>query len=122
MLEALTLLNEHCIIHCDLKPENVLVTTQNMAVIKLIDFGSACVEKQTIYEYVQSRFYRAPEVSVLIYNDNTTLRTELRVPDQKPSLPLLSISSLCLLHVLECHAGTVYCKQSHENSQEHIYP
>jgi dual specificity protein kinase YAK1 len=32
------------------------------AKIKLIDFGSACLEGQTVYSYVQSRFYRSPEV------------------------------------------------------------
>jgi dual specificity protein kinase YAK1 len=30
--------------------------------IKVIDFGSACHEKQTVYTYIQSRFYRSPEV------------------------------------------------------------
>ena len=30
--------------------------------IKLIDFGSSCYENETIYTYIQSRFYRAPEV------------------------------------------------------------
>lgn len=30
--------------------------------IKIIDFGSACHEKQTVYTYIQSRFYRSPEV------------------------------------------------------------
>ena len=29
---------------------------------KLVDFGSACYKKGTIYQYIQSRFYRAPEV------------------------------------------------------------
>lgn len=28
----------------------------------MIDFGSACHEKQTVYTYIQSRFYRSPEV------------------------------------------------------------
>ena len=95
MLEALTLLNEHCIIHCDLKPENVLVTTQNMAVIKLIDFGSACVEKQTIYEYVQSRFYRAPEVNVMICNENSTVCTELHVPDKNSLASFINFNLMC---------------------------
>lgn len=31
-------------------------------VIKIIDFGSACDERQTVYTYIQSRFYRSPEV------------------------------------------------------------
>lgn len=30
--------------------------------IKVIDFGSACHELQTVYTYIQSRFYRSPEV------------------------------------------------------------
>ena len=30
--------------------------------IKVIDFGSACHEQQTVYTYIQSRFYRSLEV------------------------------------------------------------
>jgi len=30
--------------------------------LKLIDFGSACFEGRTTYSYIQSRFYRSPEV------------------------------------------------------------
>lgn len=50
------------IIHCDLKPENILLKTLDRAVVKLIDFGSSCYENARIYTYIQSRFYRAPEV------------------------------------------------------------
>lgn len=32
--------------------------------IKVIDFGSACHEVQTMYTYIQSRFYRSPEVLI----------------------------------------------------------
>ena len=32
--------------------------------IKIIDFGSACFKENIIYSYVQSRFYRAPEISL----------------------------------------------------------
>jgi dual specificity protein kinase YAK1 len=28
--------------------------------IRLVDFGSACFELQTVFTYIQSRFYRAP--------------------------------------------------------------
>jgi len=28
----------------------------------VIDFGSSCYEHQQLYSYIQSRFYRAPEV------------------------------------------------------------
>lgn len=30
--------------------------------IKIIDFGAACYEHERVYTYIQSRFYRAPEV------------------------------------------------------------
>jgi len=30
--------------------------------VRVIDFGSACFEGQTIFSYIQSRFYRSPEV------------------------------------------------------------
>lgn len=30
--------------------------------IKVIDFGSSCFEDERIYTYIQSRFYRAPEI------------------------------------------------------------
>jgi len=30
--------------------------------IKVIDFGSSCLEHQRVYTYIQSRFYRSPEI------------------------------------------------------------
>jgi dual specificity tyrosine-phosphorylation-regulated kinase 1 len=30
--------------------------------VKVIDFGSSCSKGQTMYKYIQSRFYRCPEV------------------------------------------------------------
>jgi dual specificity protein kinase YAK1 len=62
LLKALTLLRDANVIHCDLKPENILLTSNQSANIKLIDFGSACMEHNTVYTYIQSRFYRSPEV------------------------------------------------------------
>lgn len=64
LLKSLQLLQREKIIHCDLKPENILLRLDLMPVpqIKLIDFGSACFEKNTVYSYIQSRFYRSPEV------------------------------------------------------------
>jgi len=49
-------------IHCDLKPENIMLIKRNHTALKLIDFGSACDNNSKKYKYVQSRFYRAPEV------------------------------------------------------------
>jgi len=62
VLKALTCLREAGLIHCDLKPENVMICTLDPIRIKLIDFGSACAEFCTPHSYVQSRFYRSPEV------------------------------------------------------------
>jgi dual specificity tyrosine-phosphorylation-regulated kinase 2/3/4 len=50
------------IVHCDLKPENILLKHRDKCGIKIIDFGSGCFEDEKIYTYIQSRFYRAPEV------------------------------------------------------------
>jgi len=50
------------IIHCDLKPENILLINPKRSEIKLIDFGSSCHLGEKIYSYLQSRFYRSPEV------------------------------------------------------------
>jgi len=62
ILRCLEALYNNKIIHCDLKPENVLLKQQGRSGIKVIDFGSSCFEHQRIYTYIQSRFYRAPEV------------------------------------------------------------
>ncbi|KAI9259303.1 kinase-like domain-containing protein [Sporodiniella umbellata] len=62
LLDALTLLKEAKMIHCDLKPENILLTSEKSMTIKVIDFGSSCHEANRVYSYIQSRFYRSPEV------------------------------------------------------------
>jgi serine/threonine protein kinase len=36
--------------------------SSSLSDVKVIDFGSACFEGRTIYSYIQSRFYRSPEV------------------------------------------------------------
>jgi len=75
LLEALVALRDLDIIHCDLKPENVLIkhtpeansgrslADQPISEVTLIDFGSACIQSGgAMFTYVQSRFYRSPEV------------------------------------------------------------
>mmetsp|Transcript_13154 Transcript_13154/g.20407 ORF Transcript_13154/g.20407 Transcript_13154/m.20407 type:complete len:1351 (-) Transcript_13154:73-4125(-) len=97
-IDGIKLLGKKNVVHCDLKPENMLMV-RNDAIdeliakssslneigeakneadgeeadpaaaeeeqwIKLIDFGSACFEGQTTHTYIQSRFYRSPEVLV----------------------------------------------------------
>lgn len=61
ILKCLEALHENKIIHCDLKPENVLLKQQSRSGIKVIDFGSSCFENERIHSYIQSRFYRSPE-------------------------------------------------------------
>jgi dual specificity tyrosine-phosphorylation-regulated kinase 2/3/4 len=62
MLSSLNLLKQHKVIHCDLKPENILLRHPLHTEIKVIDFGSSCFENEKVYTYIQSRFYRSPEV------------------------------------------------------------
>ncbi|OMJ91102.1 hypothetical protein SteCoe_6467 [Stentor coeruleus] len=62
ILIALKFTNSLNIIHCDLKPENILLKQANKSGIKVIDFGSSCFYEERIYTYIQSRFYRAPEI------------------------------------------------------------
>ncbi|KAM3074566.1 serine/threonine protein kinase, CMGC, dual-specificity [Clarireedia jacksonii] len=62
MLSSLLLLKSKKVIHCDLKPENVLLAHPLHSEIKVIDFGSSCFEHEKVYTYIQSRFYRSPEV------------------------------------------------------------
>jgi len=52
-------------IHVDiilLSAENILLKDERRAQIVIIDFGSSCFVRETIYTYIQSRFYRSPEV------------------------------------------------------------
>ncbi|XP_046686045.1 dual specificity tyrosine-phosphorylation-regulated kinase 2-like [Homalodisca vitripennis] len=62
LVQCLRLLHKENIIHCDLKPENVLLKQRGSSSIKVIDFGSSCYSHQRVYTYIQSRFYRSPEV------------------------------------------------------------
>jgi len=88
IMESLAALEAANIMHCDLKPENILLVAKDrpqnpdqdssssdmepsnkkrgksINEVKLIDFGSACYEGNTMYTYIQSRFYRSPEVLI----------------------------------------------------------
>lgn len=89
---GVTELSNRKIVHCDLKPENILLVSEETSetlvhakmksskgvsnekeignTIKLIDFGSACFEDSSGFTYIQSRFYRSPEVLVGVNYDS----------------------------------------------------
>lgn len=58
------------IIHCDMKPENILFTDDKFNQVKLIDFGASCEDCASGFFYVQSRYYRAPEIVLGIEYDH----------------------------------------------------
>lgn len=62
ILKGLDYLSSLNIIHCDLKPENILLKSGNKSEIGIIDFGSSTFFSEKIHLYIQSRFYRAPEI------------------------------------------------------------
>ncbi|KAJ3339013.1 Dual specificity tyrosine-phosphorylation-regulated kinase 1A [Gonapodya sp. JEL0774] len=65
------------VIHCDVKPENILLRRSDHTKIKLADFGSSVLSNNIVSSaivtlaetssYIQSRFYRAPEVMLGYY-------------------------------------------------------
>ncbi|PWN25818.1 kinase-like protein, partial [Jaminaea rosea] len=72
VLLSLVLMKHHRVVHCDLKPENILLKHPRKSAIKVIDFGSSCFEHEKVYTYIQSRFYRSPEV-ILGMNYHTAI-------------------------------------------------
>ncbi|KAG9394396.1 Protein kinase domain [Carpediemonas membranifera] len=63
------------IVHCDLKPENILLRNHRRSTVKLIDFGSSCRRTERVFSYIQSRFYRSPEV--LVNHSNITQAVDM---------------------------------------------
>ncbi|KAH0787527.1 CMGC family protein kinase [Histomonas meleagridis] len=69
LLEALSFIHSRGVIHCDVKPDNILYLNENSDEISLIDFGSASTSVRGQGQCIQSRFYRSPEVIMgLEYN------------------------------------------------------
>ena len=70
ILEGVEQIHGINIIHCDLKPENILLKidkkdehcSKGEVSVKVTDFGSACSQLNPMFSYIQSRYYRAPEI------------------------------------------------------------
>ena len=87
------------VVHCDLKPENVLMCDPKKPNVRVIDFGSSVAPGGVLHKYAQSRFYRAPEVI-------------LRLPY---SFPADMWSLACIL--FELHVGTPLFQGNNEAEQ-----
>lgn len=64
VLLSLCRLHSRGIMHCDLKPENIMLRDKQSYRAKVIDFGYACLVDEIVFEKVQTCFYRAPEVTL----------------------------------------------------------
>lgn len=62
LLSGIEQLQSLGITHCDMKPENILMANYYSETIKIIDFGASSSQAMATHYYVQSRYYRAPEV------------------------------------------------------------
>uniref|UniRef100_A0A7S3D492 Protein kinase domain-containing protein n=1 Tax=Palpitomonas bilix TaxID=652834 RepID=A0A7S3D492_9EUKA len=75
------------IIHCDLKPENIMLKHARKSALKVIDFGSACKKDDRAFTYIQSRFYRSPEILLGL--------------DYSPAIDIWSLACI----IVELHTG-----------------
>ena len=72
LLQGLKQLHTLRYLHCDMKPDNIMLQYENKSKVKIIDLGSACYTfYKVVPKYIQTRFYRAPEVVLGINYDSS---------------------------------------------------
>ena len=96
LVENLAFLSSQGIIHADLKPENILMKDEGD--LRIADFGTSLTSKRD-YMLIQSRFYRAPEVSA-------------RYPTLTPKVDIWSLGCI----IFEIFTGKVLFKSNAEKS------
>lgn len=71
ILSAIAYCHEKQLVHCDLKPENIMLESPNSSLIKIIDFGnsSICTKDQRLTNKFGSVYYVAPEVLNSSYDE-----------------------------------------------------
>lgn len=52
MVQGLFYLKNKGVIHCDMKPENIIFTNETLEDIKIIDFGASCMSCEKGFFYV----------------------------------------------------------------------
>merc|ERR1719162_2944197 len=74
LLRGLGLMHGRGIVHCDIKPQNLLLDGKSQT-LKICDFGTAkrLVMGETQRAYVCSRYYRAPELILGAMNYTTAV-------------------------------------------------
>lgn len=61
-LQALKYMHELNYIHSDIKPENIVLRSEESSNVKLVDFGNAVLAAHPRKGLISTRHYRAPEV------------------------------------------------------------
>lgn len=96
ILNGISYLHNLNIVHADLKPENILI---NNNILKIIDLGSSFESKVDLfYDYIQTRWYRAPEV---LFNHRITNKIDIW-------------SYGCILYELKIKSPLFGCKNENE--------
>jgi dual specificity protein kinase YAK1 len=112
------------LVHCDLKPENIVIDKNKN--IKIIDFGSSFYTNELkIFNnktpYIQSRYYRAPEI---LYRINFNSKVDIWslgciLYEILAKRPLFSHrSEIDMLHGIADKIGIPYMYESYRNSKK----